>query len=241
VCTTSPFQPCMQDSDCDGGGLCRIKHPGIAGTDQHAPGVYIYHAVNDELIPIAAVNALVTQYCQAGVAVTYYQDPASDHNSLAGSGGPAAVEYLAARFAGGSLPSTCGAPILPGAAPATPKCPTATTTTMAASTTTTTTTASAGSTTTSITEPLVDCTGGAGFPECNGTCGAGKVCSTVFANPLDSHDGSCACVDDGGGAKSACRATPGAMCPGTPACPTGTTCFANTYFGGGCGCFQQSP
>jgi cell division septation protein DedD len=122
VCSTSPFQTCLADSDCGGGGTCRIKHPGVSPTDTHAPGVYIYHAVNDELIPMAAVNTLVSQYCGAGVAVTYYQDPASDHNSLAGSGGPAAVDYLAARFAGVVAPSTCGAPVVPAVPAPLPVC-----------------------------------------------------------------------------------------------------------------------
>jgi hypothetical protein len=122
VCTTTPFQPCLQDSDCAGGGTCRIKHPGVPGIDAHAPGLYIFHAVNDELIPIAAVNALVTQYCNAGIPVAYYQDIASDHNSLAVSGAPAAIQYLTARFAGGAVPSTCGAPMLPGVLPPLPQC-----------------------------------------------------------------------------------------------------------------------
>jgi hypothetical protein len=114
-CTTSPFQDCTQNSGCNSGdGVCRMKQP--------AAPLYIYHAVNDELIPIAAVNDLVTQYCTEGVTVFYYQDPASDHNSLAGSGGPAAVDYLAARFAGVPAPSTCGAPIVPGPGVPPPGC-----------------------------------------------------------------------------------------------------------------------
>jgi len=62
---------------------------------------------------IAGVNALVSQYCAEGVPVTYYQDAASDHVSLAFSGAPAAIHNLALRFAGQTLPSTCGLPTLP--------------------------------------------------------------------------------------------------------------------------------
>jgi hypothetical protein len=75
--------------------------------------MYIFHAVLDELIPVEDTNLLVEQYCASGVEVTYYQDPASDHVSLAFSGAPAAIEYLNARFAGQAVASTCGLPTLP--------------------------------------------------------------------------------------------------------------------------------
>lgn len=71
--------------------------------------IFLYHAIADELIPVADVNELVSEYCREGVAIWYHQDPASDHNSLAVSGGAAAVAYLAARFAGVAAPSNCGA------------------------------------------------------------------------------------------------------------------------------------
>jgi hypothetical protein len=152
--------------------------------------------------------------------------------------------------------TTTEAPTTTTAAPTTTT-ETPTTTTAAPTTTTAapTTTTAAPTTTTSATIPTVttttlpfeDCTGGNGFPECNGTCtinpttGSTRVCSTVYGNPLDTHQGGCACVDDNNGTKSACRSTPMVPCPGTPACPPSTQCFANSYFGGGCGCFQQSP
>src|SRR5258706_14263479 len=75
--------------------------------------MYIYHALNDELIPIADVNDLVATYCGAGVTVQYYQDTTSDHVSLDVSGAPAAIAYLTARFAGQPAPSTCAVPSLP--------------------------------------------------------------------------------------------------------------------------------
>jgi len=79
--------------------------------------LFIFHSVADELIPIAGVNALVARYCSLGVAVTYYQDVASEHISLAVSGAPAAIAYLAARFSGARPPSTCGLPIIPALVP----------------------------------------------------------------------------------------------------------------------------
>jgi hypothetical protein len=75
--------------------------------------IYIYHAVADELIPIAAVNALVKTYCDEGVSVHYHQDLASEHVALALTWAPAAVANLAGRFRGLTPPSTCALPQLP--------------------------------------------------------------------------------------------------------------------------------
>jgi hypothetical protein len=75
--------------------------------------MYIFHAIDDELIPMGAVTDLVAKYCAAGVTVQYYQDPASEHSSLAFSGGPTAIAYLAARFAEQPAPNTCGLPRVP--------------------------------------------------------------------------------------------------------------------------------
>ena len=72
--------------------------------------IFLYHAIADELIPVADVNELVDDYCREGVTVWYHQDPASDHNSLAVSGGGAAVANLSARFAGTAPPSNCIVP-----------------------------------------------------------------------------------------------------------------------------------
>ena len=97
---------------------CRTRTATSGGLSHQAPGrsrgrraragVYIFHALNDELIPIAGVNALVTQYCNAGVAVTYYQDLASDHISLAFSGAPAAIGVPRVEIRGAPAASTCG-------------------------------------------------------------------------------------------------------------------------------------
>jgi len=81
--------------------------------------LYIFHAINDELIPMADVNDLVALYCSANVTVDYYQDPVSDHNSLAVSGAPAAVTYLTQRFAGVAPTNTCGNPVIPPTMPST--------------------------------------------------------------------------------------------------------------------------
>ena len=69
--------------------------------------VFLYHSVNDELIPFASAQALQADWCRAGGHVTLYPDVASEHSSLAVTGAPLAVGYLASRFAGVDVPATC--------------------------------------------------------------------------------------------------------------------------------------
>lgn len=76
------------------------------GATPTAP-LYVYHAINDELIPIAAVDDLVARYCREGVTVSYHRDPASEHVSLVATGATAALAYLADRFAGRPAPTSC--------------------------------------------------------------------------------------------------------------------------------------
>ncbi|MHB8669199.1 MAG: lipase family protein [Acidimicrobiales bacterium] len=83
------------------------------GNRRPASPIYIYQSLNDELIPEASANALVASYCDKGATVAYYQDPASEHISLAVSGAPAAFGYLSARFEGLPAPNTCAVPRLP--------------------------------------------------------------------------------------------------------------------------------
>lgn len=62
--------------------------------------VYLYHAIMDELIPIAGADGLYTAWCENGGDVTYHRDPASEHITLLVTGAPAAFAFLEARFAG---------------------------------------------------------------------------------------------------------------------------------------------
>jgi hypothetical protein len=72
-----------------------------------AAPIHIYHSALDELIPVGDVHVLVARYCSAGVNVDYREDLLSEHVSLAVSGAPAAVAYLAGRFNGLPAPRTC--------------------------------------------------------------------------------------------------------------------------------------
>jgi pimeloyl-ACP methyl ester carboxylesterase len=69
--------------------------------------VLLYHSVFDELIPFSSVQTLQADWCRAGGHVTLYPDALSEHSSLAVSGSPLAVNYLASRFAGVDVPATC--------------------------------------------------------------------------------------------------------------------------------------
>jgi hypothetical protein len=69
--------------------------------------VFLYHSLFDELIPYPSVQTLQADWCRRGGHVTLYSDAASEHSSLAVTGAPLAVSYLASRFAGVDVPSTC--------------------------------------------------------------------------------------------------------------------------------------
>ena len=86
---------------------------------RRAPAVptYVYHAIADQLIPIATVDKMIQDWCNAGVTVEYYRDPASEHVALVATGATAALGYLQARFAGEPAPSTCPEGLLAHADP----------------------------------------------------------------------------------------------------------------------------
>jgi hypothetical protein len=69
--------------------------------------VFLYHSVNDELIPFPSAQTLQADWCRGGGHVTLYPDAVSEHSSLAVSGAPLAVASMAAAFGGTPLPATC--------------------------------------------------------------------------------------------------------------------------------------
>lgn len=69
--------------------------------------VYEYHAVGDELAPVAPARELVRRYCDAGVPVLMEEKLAGEHISEAAAGAPGALDYLGARFAGEPPRSSC--------------------------------------------------------------------------------------------------------------------------------------
>lgn len=78
---------------------------GIPGTPS-AP-VYEYHALNDQLAPIATARKQLRRYCNAGVVVQQVVDYLTEHISQTVVGAPGAVEFLANRFAGKAPKNSC--------------------------------------------------------------------------------------------------------------------------------------
>jgi Secretory lipase len=69
---------------------------------------YIYNSVNDDIAFIAPVDALVTQYCAAGVTVDYDRDAlGGDHVSAIPSWWSGSLAYLIGRYAGEPAPDNC--------------------------------------------------------------------------------------------------------------------------------------
>ena len=69
--------------------------------------VLLYHSVLDELIPFVTAKQLQADWCHGGGHVTLYADATSEHSSLAVTGTPLAVAYLASHFAGIAPPDNC--------------------------------------------------------------------------------------------------------------------------------------
>ncbi len=79
---------------------------GLAHRKPQAP-LFVYHAIADELNPISASDALVARYCSMGVAVAYKRSAAGEHIGVQASEAPAAIAYLADRFARAPAPNDC--------------------------------------------------------------------------------------------------------------------------------------
>ncbi|MCU1687705.1 MAG: hypothetical protein JWQ81_8444 [Amycolatopsis sp.] len=77
---------------------------------QHTPTVpmFIYHSVNDELVPHADTDQVVAKYCATGGQVTYQRDIFSEHIALVVTGAPDALNWLSDRLDGKPAASGCG-------------------------------------------------------------------------------------------------------------------------------------
>jgi hypothetical protein len=78
----------------------------LGGLAPKAP-LFVYHAVNDELVPIQGPTATVASYCQAGDSVTFIRDEVSEHVTLDFIGAPAALNWLTQRLDGQPAPQHC--------------------------------------------------------------------------------------------------------------------------------------
>ncbi len=68
---------------------------------------YVWHSTGDDVLPIAGTDTLVRNWCNSGAQVTYVRTNAPTHSGAAYVGLPAAIDYLAQRFAGVPAPSGC--------------------------------------------------------------------------------------------------------------------------------------
>ncbi len=84
----------------------------LGGTTPTAP-LFVYHAVNDELVPIATTDSTVASYCAHGASVTYTRDSLSEHIVLAFTGAPSALSWLTTRLDGGPVPHGCTTTTVP--------------------------------------------------------------------------------------------------------------------------------
>jgi hypothetical protein len=98
-----------------------LAHPAVKkaarslnfGASKLSAPLFVYHAINDELIPVAGPDAIVPKYCKAGTSVTYTRDELSEHGALAVTGGPAALAWLHARLTGKAKPRGCTTTTVP--------------------------------------------------------------------------------------------------------------------------------
>jgi hypothetical protein len=70
--------------------------------------LYIYHAINDELLPSRDVDGLVARYCKEGVSVQYTRDIASEHIVLVATAAPGALAWLGDRLGNPARPAPKG-------------------------------------------------------------------------------------------------------------------------------------
>ncbi|KAI4672754.1 uncharacterized protein J4E78_001256 [Alternaria triticimaculans] len=62
--------------------------------------IFVYKAVKDEISPIADTDALVDQFCKAGVSITYVRDSFGEHFTQAATSTGDVLNYLTDRFNG---------------------------------------------------------------------------------------------------------------------------------------------
>jgi hypothetical protein len=75
--------------------------------------VFEYHDAADEFAPLAPALDTMATWCARGTSVDEHVVPGGEHIEYESAGQPAALDYLAARFAGDAAPSTCPSPRSP--------------------------------------------------------------------------------------------------------------------------------
>ncbi len=77
--------------------------------------IYLYHEIDDELVPVEGADALAAKWCGEGVPLNYYQSnaglvtagtPAGVHTAGAAIGTPSVIAYIAGRFGSSAVSVT---------------------------------------------------------------------------------------------------------------------------------------
>jgi hypothetical protein len=75
--------------------------------DASTPPLFLYNAVHDEIVTIAAPDKAVAQWCAAGAPITYTRDQLSEHVSLQMAATTAVLRWIDERLAGQAAPDGC--------------------------------------------------------------------------------------------------------------------------------------
>lgn len=68
---------------------------------------YMYHAINDELLPIRNIENLYDKYCSAGANIQFFKEAFGEHIIVALTGAAGALGYLIDRMDGKAAPVGC--------------------------------------------------------------------------------------------------------------------------------------
>jgi hypothetical protein len=85
--------------------MLRANSPLYVDRVPRAP-IYHYHSMLDELAPIGPARATMRKFCEHGVVVQHVE-PLGGHLTVVATGAPAAMRFLADRFAGKPPVNTC--------------------------------------------------------------------------------------------------------------------------------------
>jgi hypothetical protein len=71
--------------------------------------LYVYHAVNDDIVPYAPASVMADSYCAKGATIEFVSDvnPSTQHFTMELLHFPKVIDWLKGRFDGTINPSGC--------------------------------------------------------------------------------------------------------------------------------------
>ncbi|MCR8526125.1 lipase family protein, partial [Escherichia coli] len=85
----------------------RLAENALGKTAPQAP-VYMWHGVNDQVLPYAATAKLRAEWCEEGTALQFKAIRKTDHVKTAIFGIPDAMAWITARVRNKPVPNNCG-------------------------------------------------------------------------------------------------------------------------------------